>query len=406
LLWDALADLGIDADTSILPLLSDQTLSQPPADSLHGNELAFVPTKNNTSGCPTALSVNTLEASSNVDLHQYGTGVTNLEDALPLTVVRQLAEAETVPPGSEVYYVVIGDSSSLTINSEADHLLEENPAMEESNPHSVGQVEVSMLSSDQTTGKGSNEQTFSCSSCCDRFYSEVSLSTHCADYHTEVKCDLCDAVCIGVLNYIEHKTSRHSNATGTTSVGLARDGICRLCGTKFVTNQALKYHLYKHAGLRPYSCSVCMRTFRTPSTLKAHYLVQHSVSKHKCSVCGLHSSTSGKLKIHMRSHTLERPYACTRPTCHQSFKQRSALRLHQLTHNPSQCQFQCPRCAKYFPIRSKYRQHVSRAGGCRGSVQTSIIGRRRAQQPSTKDSTSLVSQSDRAIRAASNDAAK
>ena len=39
-------------------------------------------------------------------------------------------------------------------------------------------------------------------------------------------------------------------------------------------------------------------------------------------------------------------------------------------------------------------------------MQTSIIGRRRAQQPSTKDSTSLVSQSDRAIRAASNDAAK
>ena len=47
--------------------------------------------------------------------------------------------------------------------------------------------------------------------------------------------------------------------------------------------QALKFHLFKHADLRPYQCDECHDLFRTPSTLNAHFTVQHSISKHKCS---------------------------------------------------------------------------------------------------------------------------
>jgi KRAB domain-containing zinc finger protein len=159
---------------------------------------------------------------------------------------------------------------------------------------------------------------------------------------------------------------------------------CPLCDAALINRQALRYHLYKHAGLRPYRCEDCTAAFRTPSTLKAHVEVQHcsargaaaadtvpfttlkarvetpnvaargaanpSRRRHCCPVCGLVASTSGKLKLHQLRHTAEIPFQCE--VCGARFRQRSVLRVHEFTHSrisPHKCS-QCGRC---FATKSK-----------------------------------------------------
>jgi len=205
----------------------------------------------------------------------------------------------------------------------------------------------------RTNFRREGSEIYTCDVCDEKFYSDVSLATHNADYHSTLLCDICDESICGVIEFITHKHS-HSSKPGRMGGDAVR---CVLCNMEFVTNQALKYHLYKHADIKPYKCTVCSEMFRTPSTLKGHFQVQHSVSKHKCSVCGLQSSTSGKLKIHMRSHTMEKPFQCT--YCDISFKQSSVLKLHEFTHSPKS-KFQCDQCFKCFPIKSKFMQHMKR----------------------------------------------
>ena len=132
---------------------------------------------------------------------------------------------------------------------------------------------------------------------------------------------------------------------------------CTICRETFVTNQALKYHLYKHSGLKPFQCTVCQASFRTPSTLKSHVEVQHTESKHRCNICGLKSSTSGKLKIHFRTHTNEKPYQCT--FCSANFRQLSVLRVHEFTHT-KKSSHRCDRCGHFFPTKNRLIGHRSK----------------------------------------------
>ena len=115
----------------------------------------------------------------------------------------------------------------------------------------------------------------------------------------------------GSTNLVNHMSDRHPAPDADAGKPEFSAPTCTICRETFVTNQALKYHLYKHSGLKPFQCTVCQASFRTPSTLKSHVEVQHTESKHRCNICGLKSSTSGKLKIHMRTHTNEKPYQCT-----------------------------------------------------------------------------------------------
>ena len=123
-----------------------------------------------------------------------------------------------------------------------------------------------------------------------------------------------------------------------------------------MTNQALKFHQYKHSGVKPYKCKICDASFRTPSTLKGH-LIQHVDCKHKCNVCGLKCSTSGKLKIHMRTHTNEKPYQCS--FCPNTFKQQSVLKVHEFTHT-KKSNHKCDRCGSFFPTKNSLVKHRSK----------------------------------------------
>ena len=160
----------------------------------------------------------------------------------------------------------------------------------------------------------------------------------------------------GSTNLVDHMASRHPPSNITVKHEHATP-MCSICHEAFVTNQALKYHLYKHSGLKPFQCNVCQASFRTPSTLKSHVEVQHTQSKHRCNICGLKSSTSGKLKIHMRTHTNEKPYQCT--FCSANFRQLSVLRVHEFTHT-KKSSHRCDRCGHFFPTKNRLIAHRSK----------------------------------------------
>jgi len=202
------------------------------------------------------------------------------------------------------------------------------------------------------------EVLIDCSECNDRFASEINLRTHLADFHMILRCKECGLQVKGNNSLIKHTVSSHPLYP---DMGLGKSNssapTCDICKESFVTNQALKFHQYKHTGLKPYKCKVCNAFFRTPSTLKSHVEVQHTESKNKCDICGLKSSTSGKLKIHMRTHTNEKPYQCA--FCPSTFKQLSVLKVHEFTHT-KKSNYKCDKCGNYFPTKNRLINHKSK----------------------------------------------
>ena len=199
------------------------------------------------------------------------------------------------------------------------------------------------------------EAYMECGECGGRFMTETNLRSHIADVHSVVRCGECGQQCRGSTRLVDHVATVHSE--GAVVKQQYGTPTCSLCQEIFVTNQALKFHLYKHSGLKPFKCKICLASFRTPSTLKSHVEVQHTESKHRCEICGLKSSTSGKLKIHMRTHTNEKPYQCT--FCPTSFKQLSVLRVHEFTHT-KKSSYKCDKCGNYFPTKNRLIIHKSK----------------------------------------------
>jgi len=210
-----------------------------------------------------------------------------------------------------------------------------------------------------------------CEECDLRFTSETNLRCHTADLHSLVRCAECGVEVQGSSRLVQHTATTHPTLPPPHHPRHAPT--CDICHETFVTNQALKFHLYKHSGLKPFKCHVCQTSFRTPSTLKSHIEVQHTESKHRCKVCGMKCSTSGKLRIHMRTHTDEKPHRCS--YCAAAFRQLSVLRVHEFRHTQRSAH-RCARCAAYFPTRSRLVAHASRpVCAARGA------GGRRARRP-------------------------
>ena len=200
-----------------------------------------------------------------------------------------------------------------------------------------------------------SDVSFTCDYCDSKFMTDINLSTHVADYHLEIKCKECDEIVKGNNNLIKHTVSKHPLYPDLDS-GKSLLPTCDVCKETFVTNQALKFHQYKHTGVKPYKCKICDASFRTPSTLKSHS-IQHEDCKNKCDICGLKCSTSGKLKIHMRTHTNEKPYQCS--FCQSTFKQQSVLKVHEFTHT-KKSNHKCDRCGMFFPTKSRLVKHRSK----------------------------------------------
>ncbi|XP_052745130.1 zinc finger protein 85 isoform X1 [Bicyclus anynana] len=111
---------------------------------------------------------------------------------------------------------------------------------------------------------------------------------------------------------------------------------CEHCEKRFGVTRDLERHTNKvHLNRRPYQCDKCERAYITMWALSQHKRFTHEGQKrplkYPCSFCDKIFAGSGARKVHMRTHTGERPYACTK--CAATFSQSAALATHnKLVH--------------------------------------------------------------------------
>uniref|UniRef100_A0A2I3G238 Zinc finger protein 335 n=1 Tax=Nomascus leucogenys TaxID=61853 RepID=A0A2I3G238_NOMLE len=151
---------------------------------------------------------------------------------------------------------------------------------------------------------------------------------------------------------------------------LLRPFLCRICGSRFLSHEdlrfhvnsheagdpqlfkclqcsyrsrrwsSLKEHMFNHVGSKPYKCDECSYTSVYRKDVIRHAAV-HSRDRSKrpdpvslgsfpCPVCGRVYPMQKRLTQHMKTHSTEKPHMCDK--CGKSFKKRYTFKMHLLTH--------------------------------------------------------------------------
>ncbi|XP_061217319.1 zinc finger protein 335 isoform X3 [Neopsephotus bourkii] len=152
---------------------------------------------------------------------------------------------------------------------------------------------------------------------------------------------------------------------------LMRPYLCRICGSRFLTHDdlrfhvnsheannpqlfkclqcsyrarrwsSLKEHMFNHVGSKPYKCEECSYTSVYKKDVIRHSAV-HSRDRKKradpppklnsfpCPVCNRIYPMQKRLTQHMKTHSTEKPHMCDK--CGKSFKKRYTFKMHLLTH--------------------------------------------------------------------------
>ncbi|XP_038185330.1 zinc finger protein 335 isoform X1 [Arvicola amphibius] len=152
---------------------------------------------------------------------------------------------------------------------------------------------------------------------------------------------------------------------------LLRPYLCRICGSRFLSLEdlrfhvnsheagdpqlfkclqcsyrsrrwsSLKEHMFNHVGSKPYKCDECSYTSVYRKDVIRHAAV-HSRDRKKrpdptpklssfpCPVCGRVYPMQKRLTQHMKTHSTEKPHMCDK--CGKSFKKRYTFKMHLLTH--------------------------------------------------------------------------
>ncbi|NXT66615.1 ZN335 protein, partial [Chaetops frenatus] len=152
---------------------------------------------------------------------------------------------------------------------------------------------------------------------------------------------------------------------------LMRPYLCRICGSRFLTHDdlrfhvnsheandpqlfkclqcsyrsrrwsSLKEHMFNHVGSKPYKCEECNYTSVYKKDVIRHSTVHNRDRKKRadpppklnsfpCPVCNRVYPMQKRLTQHMKTHSTEKPHMCDK--CGKSFKKRYTFKMHLLTH--------------------------------------------------------------------------
>ncbi|KAL3216798.1 hypothetical protein MRX96_032809 [Rhipicephalus microplus] len=240
------------------------------------------------------------------------------------------------------------------------------------------------------------ERKYVCQVCNKGFITSTHLKTHMA-VHTGEKpyqCEIC---------FREFAVNSNMRAHMLTHTGEKRHE-CQICGKQFATSSHVKTHLLSHTGQRDHKCPTCNKSFTVASNLKAHmkihlgqrdhacdlchkrfytnsdlrihsdayaffcimcersfakeqhlvkHMEAHATKKNECPTCNLRCTSTNQLEIHMRTHTGERPYACS--LCPRRFAKQVNLKRHMQIH--TKVKFECQVCLKNYISDKTLQSH-------------------------------------------------
>ena len=159
---------------------------------------------------------------------------------------------------------------------------------------SVSTKNVSIKSTELEKERRKRYSCFSCSACDEKGMTEHELNKHAKQRHGGVKCIQCDKSFKTIAGVRQHTEGAH----------VERKHTCHLCGKTYSVKAALKTHINKHLGLKPYQCDKCLSTFRGLDSFSKHKRLHKSeVTCHECGKC-LYKQIH--LESHMKKHTADK----------------------------------------------------------------------------------------------------
>ncbi|KAJ8401355.1 hypothetical protein AAFF_G00385860 [Aldrovandia affinis] len=137
---------------------------------------------------------------------------------------------------------------------------------------------------------------------------------------------------------------------------------CLQCSYRCKRWSSLKEHMFNHEGTKPYKCEECDYTSVYRKDVIRHSAVHNKDKKKKadmvflglaqvakntqfpCPVCSRVYPMQKRLTQHMKTHSTEKPHMCDK--CGKSFKKRYTFKMHLLTHIQSygNSRFKCEFC--------------------------------------------------------------
>ncbi|XP_063608761.1 zinc finger protein 91-like isoform X1 [Penaeus indicus] len=137
----------------------------------------------------------------------------------------------------------------------------------------------------------------------------------------------------------------------------ARRKFCAICGIVFRQLGELEHHESTQHGIRV-KCDLCDDTFAFSKSLRNHYLRKHSNDGNfRCEECNKSFKCRSNLWSHRLTHTSQEDRRFTCPECPQRFNTRSKLNVHLQGHTGEK-KFQCGECQKGFIYQGLLLRHM------------------------------------------------
>ncbi|KAB0395567.1 hypothetical protein E2I00_015679, partial [Balaenoptera physalus] len=175
---------------------------------------------------------------------------------------------------------------------------------------------------------------------------------------------------------------------------LLRPFLCRICGSRFLSHEDLRFHvnsheagnpqlfkvrehMFNHMGSKPYKCDECSYTSVYRKDVIRHAAV-HSRDRFKCEFCEFVCEDKKALLNHQLSHVSDKPFKCS--FCPYRTFREDFLLSHVAVKHTGAKPFACEYC--HFSTRHKknLRLHVR----CRHASSFEEWGRRHPEEPPSR----------------------
>ncbi|KAJ3585909.1 hypothetical protein NHX12_012316 [Muraenolepis orangiensis] len=125
---------------------------------------------------------------------------------------------------------------------------------------------------------------------------------------------------------------------------------CLQCNYHCKRWSSLKEHMFNHEGKKPFKCEECDYSSVYNKDVLRHSAVHNKekqlpkISQFPCPICDRVYPMQKRLTQHMKTHSTEKPHMCDK--CGKSFKKRYTFKMHLLTHIQSlgDSKFKCEYC--------------------------------------------------------------